>query len=66
MLDDRQKKAARLVAWVGARPYVAEQVGVGPKTITRWKQLPEFVADGGRLRPERDAHANIGPCSRKL
>src|SRR5579884_1548330 len=59
MLDERQRKAAQLVALGWGTSYVAEQVGVGPKSITRWKQNDEFAAEVARLRPQRDDNPTI-------
>lgn len=59
MLNERQRNAAQLVALGWGTSYVAEQVGVGSKTITRWKRLPEFAAQVERLRPVRDDNPNI-------
>jgi hypothetical protein len=58
-VDATKQRAAALTALGWGSRRVAEEVGVGQKTITRWKQLPEFQQAVAQSRPQRDENPTI-------
>lgn len=51
-LSTKQERAALLLVSGRTTKQVAEEVGVRPETLTRWKGQPEFVALLNQLRAE--------------
>jgi hypothetical protein len=70
VLNPKQLEAARLVGEGVSRAETARRVGVSPRTIDRWKELPEFaratstemlVTVGPALQPEEAEQPAVAP-----
>ena len=53
-LGAKQIKAARLVAWGRSAVEISKLLGVSPHTLSRWKKIPEFIAECEKVINEQN------------
>ncbi len=63
-LNNQQLVAIRLLASGMRSKNTAEQVGVSPETISRWRKIPEFIAAMNEI--QGDAHDDTRDALRSL